>query len=75
MLQHRVWKSPKKATEAIGPLKMYQAISIGSLALIPLCYFLISQNHWMTYLLTGLFILGRVPHQRGFKKEKYGETE
>ena len=43
--------------KAIGPLKMYQAISIGSLALIPLCYFLISQNDWMTYLLTGLFIL------------------
>ncbi len=43
--------------KAIGPLKMYQAISIGSLALIPLCYFLISQNTWMTYLLTGLFVL------------------
>lgn len=41
----------------VGPLKMYQAISIGSLALIPLCYFLISQNDWMTYLLTGLFVL------------------
>ncbi len=47
--------------KAIGPLKMYQAISIGSLALIPLCYFLISQNHWMTYLLTGLFILVAAP--------------
>lgn len=43
--------------QPVGPLKMYQAISIGSLALIPLCYFLISQNDWMTYLLTGLFIL------------------
>ena len=43
--------------QPVGPLKMYQAISIGSLALIPLCYFLISQNDWMTYLLTGLFVL------------------
>ena len=43
--------------KAVGPLKMYQAISVGSLALIPLCYFLISQNSWMTYLLTGLFVL------------------
>ena len=42
--------------KAVGPLKMYQAISIGSLALIPLCYFLISQNHWMSYLLIVLFI-------------------
>ena len=41
----------------IGPLKVYQLISLGSLALIPLCYFLISQNELMTYLLTGLFIL------------------
>jgi len=42
--------------KAVGPLKMYQAISLGTLALIPLCYFLISQNDWMTYLLIALFI-------------------
>ncbi|MEY3010154.1 MAG: hypothetical protein RLZZ314_796 [Bacteroidota bacterium] len=41
----------------VGPLKMYQLISVLSLALIPACYFLISQNEWMTYLLTGLFVL------------------
>ena len=41
----------------VGPLKVYQLISLGSLALIPLCYVLISQNELMTYLLTGLFIL------------------
>ncbi|MBV42153.1 MAG: MFS transporter [Crocinitomicaceae bacterium] len=41
----------------VGPLKVYQLISLGSLALIPLCYFLISQNEFMTYLLTGLFVL------------------
>ncbi|MEC7950727.1 MAG: peptide MFS transporter [Bacteroidota bacterium] len=40
-----------------GPLKIYQWISVGSLALIPACYFLISQNDWMTYLLIGLFVL------------------
>ena len=32
----------------VGPLKVYQLISLGSLALIPLCYFLISQNELMT---------------------------
>ena len=40
-----------------GPLKIYQWISVGSLALIPACYFLISQNDWMTYLLIGLFAI------------------
>ena len=39
------------------PLKMYQAITVGSLALIPLCYFLISQNDWMSVLLTSLFVV------------------
>jgi len=41
----------------VGPLKIYQWISVGSLALIPACYVLISHNDWMTYLLTGLFVL------------------
>ena len=45
----------EEGMKTVGPLKMYQAISIGSLALIPLCYFLISQNDWMTYLLLALF--------------------
>jgi proton-dependent oligopeptide transporter, POT family len=53
----------------VGPLKMYQAISLGSLALIPLCYLLIQQNtflieigqySWdfplMTVLLVSLFV-------------------
>ena len=39
------------------PLKMYQAITVGSFALIPLCYFLISQNDWMSVLLTTLFVV------------------
>ena len=47
----------EEGMKSVGPLKMYQAISLGSLALIPLCYFLISQNDWMTILLTGLFVL------------------
>ena len=59
----------------IGPLKMYQAISIGSLALIPLCYFLISQNEWMTYLLTGLFVyIAFSWYKRGSKKAPCGGT-
>ena len=36
---------------------MYQWISVGSLALIPACYFLISHDDWMRYLLSGLFAL------------------
>ena len=62
--------------KAIGPLKMYQAISIGSLALIPLCYFLISQNDWMTYLLLDCSSWSQHrSFERVSKKEKYGETE
>ncbi len=38
-----------------GPLNVAHAISIGSLLLIPACYFLIFQNSYMSYLLTGLF--------------------
>ena len=40
-----------------GPLKIYQWISVGSLALIPACYFLISQNDWMNTSLTVLLVL------------------
>lgn len=36
-------------------LTMVQAITIGSLLLIPLCYVLISQNELMDYILLGLF--------------------
>jgi len=38
-----------------GPVKVYQAVLILSFLLIPACYFLISQNQWLTYLLLALF--------------------
>ena len=53
----------------LGLLKTYQVISIGSLALIPLCYFLISQNEWMTYLLTALFVYIAISMVRAGIKE------
>src|SRR5210317_1459990 len=41
--------------KVLGPLNMVQAITIGSLALIPLCYVLIQHNSIMDYILLGLF--------------------
>ena len=43
--------------EKIGPLTKVQAITLGSLALIPLCYILINQNEILQYIFLGLFIL------------------
>ncbi len=43
--------------KAFGPLNKAQAISLGSLLLIPLCYLLIFQNQVLTYLLTALFFI------------------
>ncbi len=40
----------------LGPLNGVQTITLGSLLLIPLCYFLIFQNQLMDYLLLGLFV-------------------
>lgn len=42
--------------KAIGPLNYAQAITIGSLFLIPLCYYLILNNSWLDYILLGLFV-------------------
>ena len=42
--------------KAFGPLNWVQVITIGSLALIPLCYVLIQNNQWMDYILLTLFI-------------------
>jgi POT family proton-dependent oligopeptide transporter len=39
----------------LGPLNGVQVVSLGSLLLIPACYFLIQQNSWMTPLLLILF--------------------
>ena len=55
----------------VGPLKLYQVISLASLALIPLCYVLISQNDLMSYLLTALFVIVAFSLiQGGFKESK-----
>lgn len=42
--------------KVFGSINMTQIITVGSLALIPLCYFLVQHNSWMDYILLGLFI-------------------
>ena len=41
--------------KSMGPLKVYQLVLLLSFLLIPACYFLISKNEWLTYLLVFLF--------------------
>jgi POT family proton-dependent oligopeptide transporter len=48
---------PAGLDKAFGPLNWVQAITIGSLALIPLCYVLIKLSTVLGLLLLGLFIL------------------
>tara|TARA_R110002096_G_scaffold136909_7_gene289845 strand:+ start:28302 stop:29807 length:1506 start_codon:yes stop_codon:yes gene_type:complete len=40
----------------LGPITYVQAITYGSLLLIPLCYILILKNEFMDYILLGLFL-------------------
>jgi POT family proton-dependent oligopeptide transporter len=40
----------------IGPMNIAWTVTIASIVLVPLCYFLISQNEIMDYLLLALFI-------------------
>ncbi len=42
--------------KVFGPLNKAHLVSISSLLLIPVCYFLIMQNSWMDYILITLFI-------------------
>ena len=42
--------------QVLGPLNMAQVITIGSLLLVPLFYFLLSQNETLDYLLLALFV-------------------
>jgi POT family proton-dependent oligopeptide transporter len=42
--------------KVLGPLNKGQAVAIGSLFLIPVAYFLITQNSWMDYILISLFL-------------------
>jgi POT family proton-dependent oligopeptide transporter len=41
--------------KVIGPFNMVQVVTVGSLALIPLCYLLVFQNQILDYLLIALF--------------------
>jgi POT family proton-dependent oligopeptide transporter len=41
--------------KVIGPFNMVQVVTVGSLALIPLCYLLVFQNQILDYLLLALF--------------------
>ena len=41
--------------KVFGPFNMVQVVTVGSLALIPLCYVLIMKNSLMDYILLGLF--------------------
>lgn len=42
--------------KVLGPFNAVQTITVGSLALIPICYFLIANNNLLNYLFVGLFI-------------------
>lgn len=42
--------------KVVGPFNMIQLITVGSFALIPLCYVLIMQNQILDYILLGLFL-------------------
>jgi POT family proton-dependent oligopeptide transporter len=43
--------------KVFGPMNMVHVITLGSLLLIPLCYFLIQKNSWMEPILLGLFLM------------------
>ncbi len=43
--------------KVVGPFNMIQLITVGSFALIPLCYVLILNNEWLNLIFLGLFIL------------------
>lgn len=42
--------------KVVGPFNMVQVITVGSFALIPLCYLLVFQNQVLDYLLLALFV-------------------
>ncbi|NDB64040.1 MAG: MFS transporter, partial [Euryarchaeota archaeon] len=47
----------KGKKKVVGPINYVHLITLASVALIPLCYILISKNEILQYLLTGLFII------------------
>jgi len=59
--------------KVFGPINMVQAITVGSLALIPLCYFLIQKNSWMEPILLALFLfISFTMISAGIKADKEG---
>lgn len=42
--------------KVLGPFNMAQVVTVGSLALIPLCYLLVFQNQVLDYILLALFL-------------------
>ncbi|MCC5915777.1 MAG: peptide MFS transporter [Cryomorphaceae bacterium] len=48
---------PEGRKKIIGPFNMVHLIILGTLAFIPLCFLLISQNQIMMYLLLGVFVI------------------
>jgi POT family proton-dependent oligopeptide transporter len=40
----------------LGPFNGAQVVTVGSLILVPIAYFLIMQNSWLDYILLGLFV-------------------
>ncbi|MDB0002459.1 peptide MFS transporter, partial [Salibacteraceae bacterium] len=58
--------------KVLGPLNMVHAITIGSFALIPMCYILIMQNQILDYILLGLFIYISYSMIMAGKKEDAG---
>ena len=60
----------------IGPINVATAITLGSLFLIPVCYFLITQNSWLDYILLGLFIyIGVSMVQAGAKADRENQVK
>jgi POT family proton-dependent oligopeptide transporter len=60
----------------IGPVNVATAITLGSLFLIPICYFLITQNSWLDYILLGLFIyIGVSMVQAGAKADRENQVK
>jgi len=48
--------TPAGRAPMLGPFSGVQVISVGSLLLIPMCYFLIFRNELLDYILLGLFV-------------------
>lgn len=48
--------TPEGRKTVFGGVQMWQAITVGSLFLIPLSYVLILNNSWLDYILLGLFL-------------------